>query len=295
MARDGPRRSPAAAPPAARLRSRGPRAGRGCCPRRLRADPARGVRRHGRRRRPRPRRGRAAATPSRARSRASPRCPAAGTRGGSSRPRPAGTRRRCPPTGSRPRSRSSPRTPRSSPPSTRSASRRSGPRSRSRWSSAGSRPSAVWRLARCVAADDVAVRAAVLFCCFPGAVVLSWGYSEALAAALVAGCLVALHRRRWLLAGLAAAAGGATRLDVGLGLLVATAAAAARARGGGTASGARRRRWPPRCSRRSARSPSGRSCGRAPARRAPGRSPRTAAGTSTWTSAPTRSTRSAAW
>jgi hypothetical protein len=85
----------------------------------------------------------------------------------------------------------------------------------------------VWRLARCVAAEDVAVRAAVLFCCFPGAVVLSWGYSEALAAALVAGCLAALYRRRWLLAGLAAAAGGATRLDVGLGLLVATAAAAA--------------------------------------------------------------------
>jgi hypothetical protein len=85
----------------------------------------------------------------------------------------------------------------------------------------------VWRLARCVAAEDVAVRAAVLFCCFPGAVVRSWGYSEALAAALVAGCLAALYRRRWLLAGLAAAAGGATRLDVGLGLLVATAAAAA--------------------------------------------------------------------
>jgi hypothetical protein len=85
----------------------------------------------------------------------------------------------------------------------------------------------VWQLARCVAPEDVAVRAAVLFCCFPGAVVLSWGYSEALAAALVAGCLVALHRRRWLLAGLAAAAGGATRLDVGVGLLVATAAAAA--------------------------------------------------------------------
>jgi hypothetical protein len=85
----------------------------------------------------------------------------------------------------------------------------------------------VWQLARRVAPEDVAVRAAVLFCCFPGAVVLSWAYSEALAAALVAGCLVALHRRRWLLAGLAAAAGGATRLDVGLGLLVATVAAAA--------------------------------------------------------------------
>jgi 4-amino-4-deoxy-L-arabinose transferase-like glycosyltransferase len=84
----------------------------------------------------------------------------------------------------------------------------------------------VWRLALCVAPPDVAVRAAVLFCCFPGAVVLSWGYSEALAAALVAGCLVALHRRRWLVGGLVAAAAGATRVDVGLGLFLAAVAAA---------------------------------------------------------------------
>ena len=84
----------------------------------------------------------------------------------------------------------------------------------------------VWRLALCVAPPDGALRAAVLFCCFPGAVVLSWGYSEALAAALVGGCLVALHRRRWLLGGLVAAAAGATRVDVGVGLLVAAAAAA---------------------------------------------------------------------
>jgi len=84
----------------------------------------------------------------------------------------------------------------------------------------------VHRLARCVADDDVALRAALLFCCFPGAVVLSWGYSEALAIALVAGCLLALHRKAWLLAGVAAAAGGATRLDIGLGLAAAAAAAA---------------------------------------------------------------------
>jgi hypothetical protein len=84
----------------------------------------------------------------------------------------------------------------------------------------------VWRLARCVAPPAVAVRAAVLFCCFPGAVVLSWGYSEALAAALVGGCLVALYRRRWLAGGLLAAAGGATRVDVGAGLFLACLAAA---------------------------------------------------------------------
>jgi hypothetical protein len=85
----------------------------------------------------------------------------------------------------------------------------------------------VHRLARCVTDDErVAVAAGLLFCCFPGAVVLSWGYSEALAATLVAGCLVALHRRAWAVAGLVAAAGSATRLDVGHGLTVATAAAA---------------------------------------------------------------------
>jgi hypothetical protein len=91
----------------------------------------------------------------------------------------------------------------------------------------------VWRLALCVAPPDVAVRAAVLFCCFPGAVVLSWGYSEALAAALVAGCLLALHRRRWVLGGVLAAAAGATRVDIGVGLLVAAAAAAVMAWRGG--------------------------------------------------------------
>jgi hypothetical protein len=91
----------------------------------------------------------------------------------------------------------------------------------------------VWRLARCVAPPDVAMRAAVLFCCFPGAVVLSWGYSEALAAALVAGCLLALHRRRWVLGGVLAAAAGATRVDIGVGLLVAAVAAAAVAWRGG--------------------------------------------------------------
>jgi hypothetical protein len=81
-------------------------------------------------------------------------------------------------------------------------------------------------LAREVADDDTATRAALLFCFFPGAVVLSWAYSEALAAALAGACLVLLHRRRWVPAGLAAAAAGATRADVGLGLFVAAAIAA---------------------------------------------------------------------
>jgi hypothetical protein len=84
----------------------------------------------------------------------------------------------------------------------------------------------VWQLAGCVTPPDVAVRAALLFCFFPGAVVLSWAYSEALSTALVAACLVLLYRHRWEAAGLAAAAAGATRLDVGLGVTVAAACAA---------------------------------------------------------------------
>jgi len=84
----------------------------------------------------------------------------------------------------------------------------------------------VWQLALCVAPPDVAVRAALLFCFFPGALVLSWAYSEALSTALVAACLVLLHRHRWMAAGVAGAAAGATRLDVGLGVTVAAACAA---------------------------------------------------------------------
>ena len=84
----------------------------------------------------------------------------------------------------------------------------------------------VWRLARCVASPEVAVRAALLFCFFPSALVLSWGYTEALAATLVAACLVLLFRHRWVAAGVVAAAAGTTRFDVGLGLSVAATCAA---------------------------------------------------------------------
>jgi hypothetical protein len=85
----------------------------------------------------------------------------------------------------------------------------------------------VWQLARCVAPPEVAFRAALLFCFSPGALVLSWGYSEALAATLVAACLVLLHRHRWVGAGMVAAAASATRIDVGLGVTVAATCAAA--------------------------------------------------------------------
>jgi hypothetical protein len=55
------------------------------------------------------------------------------------------------------------------------------------------------------------VRAAVLFCMFPGSVVFSMVYAEGLALPLAAGCILALQRRRWLLAGVLA--GFATATD----------------------------------------------------------------------------------
>jgi hypothetical protein len=47
-------------------------------------------------------------------------------------------------------------------------------------------------------------RAVVLFCLFPGSVVFSMVYAEGLALPLAAGCILALQRRRWLLAGVLA-------------------------------------------------------------------------------------------
>ncbi len=53
-------------------------------------------------------------------------------------------------------------------------------------------------------------RAAILFCLFPGSVVFSMIYSEGLLIALAAGCILALERRRWALAGCLAGAATAT-------------------------------------------------------------------------------------
>jgi Gpi18-like mannosyltransferase len=47
-------------------------------------------------------------------------------------------------------------------------------------------------------------RAVVLFCLFPGSVVFSMVYAEGVALPLAAGCILALQRRRWLLAGVLA-------------------------------------------------------------------------------------------
>jgi hypothetical protein len=58
---------------------------------------------------------------------------------------------------------------------------------------------------------DVARRATILFCLFPGAVVFSMVYSEGLLLPLAAGCIYALERRRWVLAGVLAGIGTAVQ------------------------------------------------------------------------------------
>lgn len=64
---------------------------------------------------------------------------------------------------------------------------------------------------------DAARRATVLFVLFPGAVVFTMVYTEGVLLALVTGCIYALERRRWLLAGILA--GFATAVQpVGLAL-----------------------------------------------------------------------------
>jgi hypothetical protein len=53
-------------------------------------------------------------------------------------------------------------------------------------------------------------RAVALFCLFPGSVVFSMVYAEGLMLPLVAGCILALQRRRWLVAGTLAGLATAT-------------------------------------------------------------------------------------
>lgn len=80
-------------------------------------------------------------------------------------------------------------------------------------------------LARHWFGDRAARPAMVLMAFFPGSFVLSFAYSEALLLTLAAACLLALSHERWLLAGLFAAIGTATRPN-GVALVVATAVAA---------------------------------------------------------------------
>lgn len=63
----------------------------------------------------------------------------------------------------------------------------------------------VQRLAAGWWGESAGRRAAALFCFFPGSVVFSMVYAEGIMIPLAAGCILALQRRRWLLAGVLAA------------------------------------------------------------------------------------------
>jgi hypothetical protein len=83
----------------------------------------------------------------------------------------------------------------------------------------------VQRLATSWWGEATGRRAVVLFCLFPGSVVFSMVYAEGLALPLAAGCILALQRRRWLLAGvLAGIATAATPESVVLVLVCAVSA-----------------------------------------------------------------------
>jgi hypothetical protein len=81
-------------------------------------------------------------------------------------------------------------------------------------------------LARRLYGVQVAERAMVLFAVFPGSVVLSYAYAEALLIVLAAACLWFLLDDRWLLAGIAAGLATATRPN-GVALVAACAVASA--------------------------------------------------------------------
>lgn len=66
-------------------------------------------------------------------------------------------------------------------------------------------------LARELIGRAAAVRAGALFCFFPGSLAFSLAYSEGLMITAGAASLLALHRRQWLVAGLAAAVASAAR------------------------------------------------------------------------------------
>jgi hypothetical protein len=74
--------------------------------------------------------------------------------------------------------------------------------------------------------ESGARRATVMFCFFPGSVVFSMAYAEGLLLPLAAGCLLALQRRRWALAGVLAGFATAVQPDA-VALVVACAVAAA--------------------------------------------------------------------
>lgn len=68
-------------------------------------------------------------------------------------------------------------------------------------------------------------RAVVLFCLFPGSIVFSMVYAEAIMIPLAAGCILALQRRRWVLAGVLAGIATASEPEAAVLLVVCAASA----------------------------------------------------------------------
>lgn len=69
----------------------------------------------------------------------------------------------------------------------------------------------IWLLVERTADAEAADRTALLFSFFPGSILLSFVYSEPLMLVFVAGCMLALLRRSWFLAGVLGALATATR------------------------------------------------------------------------------------
>jgi hypothetical protein len=90
--------------------------------------------------------------------------------------------------------------------------------------------------------EAAGLRAAVLFCLFPGSVVFSMVYAEGIMIPIAAGCLLALQRRRWLLAGVLAAFATASEPEAVILIVVCAVSAALELR---------RRGWADREARRS--------------------------------------------
>jgi hypothetical protein len=80
-------------------------------------------------------------------------------------------------------------------------------------------------IARKLYGPRVAERSMILMCLFPGSFVLSFAYTEALLITLAGACMWFLMQRQWLLAGILAALGTATRPN-GIALVAACAVAA---------------------------------------------------------------------
>jgi hypothetical protein len=94
--------------------------------------------------------------------------------------------------------------------------------------------------------DATGRRSALLFCLFPGSVVFSMVYAEGIMIPLAAGTILALERRRWLLAGVLAGLATACEPEAAL-LVVVCAVSAARE--------LRRRGWRDPAARRSVLAP----------------------------------------